>query len=112
MRNRFLWKEGVNVTFWERGFSDKHKSSQISDEQKFKICIHNTGGLVWSQDLLFSKMKVPLPNPSRPNPRQREKINLISFFTLICGTSKGFINVFKAFTKPFEAPQGGVKIKM
>ena len=32
MRNRFLWKEGVNVTFWERGLSDKHKSSQISDE--------------------------------------------------------------------------------
>ena len=71
-----------------------------------------TLGLVWSQDILFSKMKVPLPNPSRPNPRQREKVNLISFFTLICGTSKGFMNVFNAFTKPFEAPQGGVKIKI
>ena len=112
MRNRFLWKEGVNVTFWERRFSDKHKSSQISDEQKLKICIHNTGGLVWSQDILFSKMKVPLHNPSRPNPRQRERINLISVFTFICGTSKGFINDFKAFTKPFEAPQGGVEIKI
>ena len=57
-------------------------------------------------------MKVPLHNPSRPNPRQRERINLISVFTFICGTSKGFINVFKAFTKPFKAPQESVKIKI
>ena len=107
-----LWKEGTNVILWERRFSDKNKSSQIFDEYIFKICIHNTWGLVWSNDILFSKMKAPLPNPSHPNPRQREKTNLVSFFTLICGTSKGFVNVFKTFTKPFEAPQGGVKIKI
>ena len=34
-------------------------------------------------------------NPFRPNPGQREKINLI--FTIFCGASKGFMEAFKAF---------------
>ena len=34
-------------------------------------------------------------NPFRPNPGQREKINLI--FTILCGASKGFMEAFKAF---------------
>ena len=33
-------------------------------------------------------------------------------FTLLCGASKGFMKVFKAFIKHFEAPQRGVKIKI
>ena len=39
------------------------------------------------------------------------KINLSSIFTLLCGTSKGFVNAFKAFLKLFEAPQRRVNIK-
>ena len=33
-------------------------------------------------------------------------------FTLLCGASKGFMKAFKAFIKPFEAPQRNVKIKI
>ena len=35
----------------------------------------------------------------------------LNFFALLCGASKGFMNAFKAFIKPFEAPQS-VKIKI
>ena len=31
-------------------------------------------------------------------------------FLLLCGASKGFMKAFKAFIKPFETPQGSVKI--
>ena len=52
-------------------------------------------------------------NPYRTNPRQREKINLnFHFDTFFCGGSKGFIKASKACIKPFEAPQGSVKIKI
>ena len=34
-------------------------------------------------------------NPSRPNPRQKERINLNFIFTLLCGTSKGYKEVRK-----------------
>ena len=30
-------------------------------------------------------------------------------FTLVCGTSKGFMKALEAFIKPFEAPQRSVK---
>ena len=45
-------------------------------------------------------------NPSRT--LHFRKINLIT----LCGDSKGFIKAFKAFIKPFEAPQGDAKIKI
>ena len=32
-------------------------------------------------------------------------------FTLLCGASKDFMKAFKAFIKPFEAPQRSVEIK-
>ena len=35
-----------------------------------------------------------------------------TFFTLLCGASKGFIKAFEAFIKPFETPQRSVKIKI
>ena len=40
------------------------------------------------------------------------KIELNFIFTLLCGASKGFMKAFKAFIKPFEAPQRNVKIKI
>ena len=51
-------------------------------------------------------------NPYRPNPGQKEKIKLIFIITLLSGASKGFMKVFKAFIKPFQAPQRSVKIKI
>ena len=33
-------------------------------------------------------------------------------FTLLCGASESFMKAFKAFIKPFEAPQRSVKIKI
>ena len=33
-------------------------------------------------------------------------------FTLLCGALKGSMKAFKAFIKPFEAPQRAVKIKI
>ena len=43
-------------------------------------------------------------NPSRPDPKQREKLSSVFIFILLCGASKGFI-------KLFEAPQRSIKIK-
>ena len=34
----------------------------------------------------------------------------IVIFTLLCGAAKGFMKAFRAFIKPFEAPQRSVKI--
>ena len=34
-----------------------------------------------------------------------------TIFTLLCGALKSFMKAFKAFIKPFEAPQRNVKIK-
>ena len=33
-------------------------------------------------------------------------------FTFLCGASKGFMKVFKAFVKLFKTPQSSVKIKI
>ena len=33
-------------------------------------------------------------------------------FSLLCGASRGFVKAFKAFIKPFEAPQRSAKIKI
>ena len=38
------------------------------------------------------------------------KIKLNFYFHIPCGTSKGFMKVFRTFVKPFEATQS-VKIK-
>ena len=46
------------------------------------------------------------------NPGQSEKIKLNFYFHTLCGASKGFMKVLKAFIKPFEAPQRSVKIKI
>ena len=58
------------------------------------------------------QIKWAIINPSRPNPGRREKISEIFIFTLLCGASKGFMKAFKAYIKPFEAPQRSVKIKI
>ena len=41
-----------------------------------------------------------------------KKLSEIFIFSLLSGVSKGFMKVFKAFLKPFEARQRSVKIKM
>ena len=47
-----------------------------------------------------------------PVPDKEKKLTSIFIFTLLCGASKGFIKVLKAFIKPFEVPQRSVKIKI
>ena len=47
-----------------------------------------------------------------PIPDKKKKSTEILIFTLLCGVSKGFMNALKAFIKPFEAPEGSVKIKI
>ena len=37
---------------------------------------------------------------------------IVFIFTLLFGASKGFMKAFKAFIKPFETPQGSVKMKI
>ena len=44
-------------------------------------------------------------------PDEEKKLSWIFIFTLLCGVSKGFLKAFKAFKKPFEAPQRSAKIK-
>ena len=51
-------------------------------------------------------------NPSYPDLGRTEKITYIFIFTLLCGAAKDFMKAFKAFIKPFEAPQRSVKIKI
>ena len=36
---------------------------------------------------------------------EEKKLSEIFIFTLLCGASEGFMKAFKAFIKPFEAPQ-------
>ena len=42
----------------------------------------------------------------------KQKLTYMFIFTLLCGASKGFMTAFKAFIKPFEAPQRSEKIKI
>ena len=60
----------------------------------------------------FQQCNHSLINPLRPNPGRREKINLNFYFHTSLGASEGFMKAFKAFIKPFEAPQRSVKIKI
>ena len=64
------------------------------------------------ESIVFGQTSEIWINPSRRDLGRREKINLIFIFTLLCGASKGFIKVLKAFIKPFEAPQRSAKIKI
>ena len=51
-------------------------------------------------------------NPSHPVPGRSENIKSNCIFTPLCGASKGFKKTFKAVVKPFEAPQGSVKVNV
>ena len=50
--------------------------------------------------------------PSRPVPGRREKVNMIFVFTHLFAASEGFMKVLKAFTKPFDASQRSLEIKI
>ena len=39
------------------------------------------------------------------NTQQEKKLTQIFIFTLLCGASKGCVEVLKSFIKPFQAPQ-------
>ena len=58
----------------------------------------------------FESLFLPFP----PRAFQKVVLNyqLTHIFTFLRGASKGFMKAFKAFIKPFEAPQRRVKIKI
>ena len=62
----------------------------------------------YSAKVSFEKKKKNL-NPSCPV--HLRNLHCIFISTLLCGASNGFIKAFKAFIKPFEAPQRSMKIK-
>ena len=57
--------------------------------------------------MIEADFTLPLPIPSK-----KRKLTQIFIFTLLCGASNCFMKAFKAFIKPFEAPQRGLKIKI
>ena len=61
---------------------------------------------------LLTSCKLRSLNHSRPNPDEEKKNNLFFYFHTSCGASKSFMKALKTFTKPFEAPQGSVKIEV
>ena len=60
----------------------------------------------------FEWRKPSVIDPSLPDLGRRGKINLNSYFHTYLWCLKGFMKAFKAFIKPFEAPQRNVKIKV
>ena len=47
-----------------------------------------------------------------PIPGKEKKLTQIFIFTLLFGASKAFMKIFKAFIKPFQAPQRSVNKKL
>ena len=79
--------------------------------QKNIKTIHNLSILAYqSNTRMRTNFTVNVPCISESRTEIQIKLNFI--FTLLCGTLKSFMKAFKAFIKPFKAPQRGVKIKI
>ena len=61
------------------------------------------------EGVIIGYLFIYLVNPSRLDPGRREKNNLNFYFSHLFMVPQ---KVFKAFMKPFEAPQRNVKIKI
>ena len=70
------------------------------------MCAANFEIFQKSSETVICKIEL---NPSPPDPRWRENINLIFIFALLCGASKS-LKALKAFTKPYEVPKKSVNI--
>ena len=57
----------------------------------------------------FQRNLLTLPAPI---PNEQKKLPQIFIFTLLCGVSEGFMKAFKAFIKPFGAPERSFKLKI
>ena len=55
----------------------------------------------------LSLLTLPVPCPDK-----EKKLTQIFIFTLFCGASKGFMNAWNAFIKPFETPRKNLKIEI
>ena len=104
---------------------------KLEGQNIFKEKYNNIKGIGWifpkltlktliSELYLIISLQLP-PSKSQLNfclallvliPDEEKKLSWIFIFTLLCGASKGFLKAFKAFKKPFEAPQRSVKIKI
>ena len=103
---------------------------KLEGQNIFKEKYNNIKGIGWifpkltlktliSELYLIISLQLP-PSKSQLNcclallvliPDEEKKLSWIFIFTLLCAVSKGFLKAFKAFKKPFEAPQRSVKIK-
>ena len=59
--------------------------------------------------LNFFKSKLILPVSCNSESCIKIKFTKIYIFILLCGASKGFMEAFKTFIKPFKAPQNSVE---
>ena len=69
----------------------------------------NINGIYNEKPHFKSDQSLAFPVRSRS---KRKNSSEIFIFTLLCGASKGFMETFKVFIKPFEALQKSVKIKI
>ena len=69
----------------------------------------NINGIYNEKPHYKSDQSLAFPVRSRS---KRKNSSEIFIFTLLCGASKGFMETFKVFIKPFEALQKSVKIKI
>ena len=94
--------------------------TDITNEEPIQVClnvlikndqiVHVSRKMNWK--VRNDKTKIILPTPFISESCIKIKINLNFIFTLLCGASKGFRKAFKAFIKPFEAPERSVQIKI
>ena len=92
----------------EKGFDSLDHIFFMSVLKKFCFGENFMG---WTETVKKIKNFVLLTLPV-PIPDEEKKLIEIFIFTLLCGTSKGYMTALKALIKPFEAPQRSVKIKI
>ena len=78
-----------------------------NNETKAKIkCKLNGNFSKFSKKICFV-LTLPVPVPD-----EEKKLRKMFIFTLLCGTSKGFMKALKAFIELFEATQKSAKIRI
>ena len=100
--------ENVNFPFCHFG----HTMNQLVNKIVLLMFLWNI--TLDYHDVLANVFKIKSINlnesfPSWSRTKRRNNLNL--YFTLLCGASKPFVKVLKAFIKSFEAPQESMKKK-
>ena len=74
--------------------------------------IHNQSYEYLFDFITVLTLPIPCISESCIEIKIKEKLIKIFLFTLLCGAPESLMKAFKAFIKPFEAPQRSVKIKI